>query len=198
MCSGKKPPKKQPPKPPVPPTNNKPNTNSGNSGGGKGGKSEGAAEFFKGMIEPTQAVGETLGSFGLGAKTQSGMLANVLQLDKDPSKMRQDAFQDISTPDHELALKNIRAQATLHDLMLNDDVISGHDPHEVAVAFNDIAGTAPNVVEAPAVLAAMLRKRLEAGQLADFDAKQLVEMDKLKAERDEKMLQARKLENDLV
>lgn len=152
--------------------------------------------FFHNMQTPTRAVGETLGEFGAKARSQTGMMADIMGLSKDPNKMRADAFKDLTAPDHELTLKNIQAQATLHDLMMNDDVISGYDPRDVAVAFNEIAGTAPNVVSAPAVLASVLRKRLEAGQLADFDAKQLIEMDKLKAERDHKMLEAQKLETE--
>jgi hypothetical protein len=126
------------------------------------------------------------------------MAKSILGLDKDPSAIKLKMLQDISSPDHELTLKNIRAQATLHDLMLNDDVISGYSPQEVALAFNEVADAAPNVVQSPAVLRAMLRKRLEAGQLADFDAKQLLEMDKLKAERDQTMLSARKLQEELA
>lgn len=158
----------------------------------------GGGGFFESMQVPTQSVGGTIGEVGGKATTQTGMLADTLGLSKDTKKLKMDAYEDITTPDHELALKNIQSQATLHDLMLNDDVISGHDPREVALAFNEIAATAPGVVSAPAVLAAVLRKRLEAGSMADFDAKQLIEMDKLKAERDVKLLQARQLENEQV
>lgn len=155
--------------------------------------------FFDNMQAPTQSVGETIGEFGAGkARSQTGMMADIMGLSKDPNKLRSDAYKEITAPDHELALKNIQAQATLHDLMTNDDVISGYDPREVATAFNEIASTAPNVVSAPAVLASVLRKRLEAGQLADFDAKQLLEMDKLKAERDFKMRDTERLENEAV
>jgi hypothetical protein len=83
-------------------------------------------------------------------------------------------------------------------LLLNDDVVSGHDPKEVAVAFNEIANAAPGVVDSPAVLQALLRKRLESGQLADFDVKQLLEMDKLKAERDKLRTETMEKERNLV
>ena len=144
-----------------------------------------------------QSMGEIIGEAG-GKSTPSGMAVELLGLDADPERMKYRAYENITTPDHSLTLKNIRARATLHDMMLNDEVISGYDPHEVATAFNEIADVAPNVVGSPAVLTAMLRKRLEAGQLADFDVKQLIEMDKLKAERDYKMLQHRDLELGMV
>ena len=126
------------------------------------------------------------------------MTKSILGLDKDPDKMQLNEYMNITSPDHETTLKNIRAQATLHDMLMNDPVISGHDPREVATAFNDIANAAPNVVDSPAVLQAVLRKRLEAGQMADFDVKQLLEMDKLKADRDKTMLELRQLEQGLV
>lgn len=119
----------------------------------------------------------------------------------DPTKkekMKRQEYEKLTAPDHETALKNIKAQATLHDLLLNDDVVSGHDPKEVAVAFNEIANAAPGVVDSPAVLQALLRKRLESGQLADFDVKQLLEMDKLKAERDKLRTETMEKERNLV
>lgn len=113
-------------------------------------------------------------------------------------KIKRQQYEKLTAPDHETALKNIKAQATLHDLLLNDDVVSSHDPKEVAVAFNEIANAAPGVVDSPAVLQALLRKRLEAGQLADFDVKQLLEMDKLKAERDKLRTETMEKERNLV
>lgn len=158
----------------------------------------GGGGFLENARRPTQLVGGTIGEVGGKSTTQTGMMAELAGLTKDTDKLKMDAYNDITTPDHELALKNIQSQATLHDLMLNDDVISGHDPKEVALAFNEIAATAPSVVSSPAILAAVLRKRLEAGSMADFDAKQLLEMEKLKAERDEKLLKIRQLENEQV
>jgi hypothetical protein len=117
---------------------------------------------------------------------------------KDPADIRKKQYDKLTAPDHETALKNIKAQATLHDLLLNDNVISGYDPADVANAFNEISNVAPGIVDSPAVMQALLRKRLEAGQLADFDVKQLLEMDKIKTERDHKRLETSKLEREMV
>ena len=163
--------------------------------GAKGPKNDGPG-FLASATQPVNNTGSIIGVNGansVGAITQS-----VMGFDAEPEKMRLQEYKNLSAPDHEITLKNIRAQATLHDLMMNDSVISGHDPREVALAFNDIANAAPNVVESPAVLQAVLRKRLEAGQLADFDVKQLLEMDKLKAERDHVTLETRQLEHNLI
>jgi hypothetical protein len=102
-------------------------------------------------------------------------------------------YNSISDPSHDAAIKSIRAKSVLHDLIINDPIISGHDPQDVAMAFNDIAELAPNLIETPGMLQTVLRKRLESGQLADFDVKQILEMDKLRAERDKVQGEARRI-----
>lgn len=103
------------------------------------------------------------------------------------------AYNSVADPEHEMALKSIRAKGVLHDLILNDPVVSGYDPQDVAMAFNDISELAPNLVDTPGMLQTVLRKRLESGQLADFDVKQILEMDKLRAERDKIQGEARRI-----
>ena len=61
------------------------------------------------------------------------------------------------------------------------------------MAFNEIAELSPSLVSSPGMLNAVLRKRLEAGQLGDFDVKQLLEMDKLRAERDKIQNETRRI-----
>jgi hypothetical protein len=117
---------------------------------------------------------------------------------KSPDQMRGDAFQDITDPDHDRKLRSIRAQGVLADLVTNDPVISGHDPREVATAFNELAEVAPNFMDSGATVQALLRKRLEAGQLADFDIKQLMDMEKLRAEKQKAVVQTQQAERDLI
>lgn len=117
---------------------------------------------------------------------------------KSPEDMRNDAFKDITDPDHERKLRNIRAQGVLADLVTNDPVISGHDPHEVANAFNELAEVAPNFMDSSATVQALLRKRLEAGQLADFDVKQLLELEKLKADKQKSLVDAQSTQSKLI
>lgn len=111
----------------------------------------------------------------------------------DPNAKKRDQYNQLSDPEFDSTIKNIRAKSVLHDLVLNDPIISGHDPQDVAMAFNDIAELAPNLVDTPGMLQTVLRKRLEAGQLADFDVKQILEMDKLRAERDKIQGEARRV-----
>lgn len=100
----------------------------------------------------------------------------------DPQKTYSKSIKSLTDPEHETTLKNIRAQGVLHDLMLNDEMISSYDPQEIATAFNELADIAPSFIESPGAVQALLRKRLAAGQMADFDIKQLVDMEKAKAE----------------
>lgn len=132
------------------------------------------------------------------AKNMGMSVGSAMGLDKKPEDVRRRLAGSLSNPEHEAELRNIRVKGTLHDLMLNDPVISGYEPAEVANAFNDISEVAPNLVESPGVLQAVLRKRLESGQLADFDLKQLLEMDKLRLERDKLLADTKQTEQSLI
>jgi hypothetical protein len=107
-------------------------------------------------------------------------------------------FETLDDPEHELALQNIRSKAILHDLTLNDPVISGYDPADVAMAFNEVAELAPTLTNTRSLLQTALRKRLEAGQLADFDIKQLMDMAKLRAEQQKAVTEAQRLRMELM
>ena len=146
---------------------------------------EGIGKAFKGdfMGNATAPI-KTIGGL-LGAKS----LADLSPIQKkDPNKIVREQYQQLTDPNHENALKTIRAKSILHDMVLNDPVISGYDPQDVAMAFNEIAELAPSLVDAPGMIRPLLRKRLESGQLADFDVKQILDMDKLRADRDKALM----------
>jgi hypothetical protein len=116
----------------------------------------------------------------------------------DPTKQKQKAFARMSDAEHENKLQQIKSRGVLNDLILNDPVISGYEPHEVASAYNQIAEIAPNFTGSGAAMQALLRKRLEAGQLADFDIKQLIEMEKIRAESLKSNLEAQQKARELL
>lgn len=154
-------------------------------------------------IKPIKMVAERMGASApeggrLGQiGSYVGLNPTVFNPPKPPKINPQETrntFRELTAPDHEFEMKNIRTRGVLHDLMLNDDVIAGYDPREVATAFNDVASVAPDLIDSPGAMQAILRKRLEAGQMADFDVKQLMEMEKLRAEQSKLKLEARKLE----
>lgn len=107
-------------------------------------------------------------------------------------------LQSLTDPEHDNELRNIRAQGVLHDMMINDSVISGHDPYDVANAFNELANVAPGFVDSPAAMQALMRKRLEAGHMADFDVKQIVDMEKAKAEAEKARVDTMRTQRDLM
>ena len=117
---------------------------------------------------------------------------------KSPDELKGEAFKDITDTDHDRKLRNIRAQGVLADLISNDPVISGHDPREVANAFNELAEVAPSFMDSTATVQALLRKRLEAGQLADFDIKQLIDMEKARADQQDKTLTTQMTRSQLL
>lgn len=135
---------------------------------------------ISGIATPAKFVG---GLMGMGAE-------NANNTKEIAGKKELNAISD---PTQDETIKNIRAKSVLHDLIINDPVISAHDPQDVAMAFNDVAELAPNLVDTPGMLQTVLRKRLEAGQMADFDVKQILEMDKLRAERDKIQGEARRV-----
>jgi hypothetical protein len=140
---------------------------------------ENTSVSLENMMSPAKFIGE-----------QMGMSESKIP---DPMAAGKKQYNSIDDPDQNAAIKSIRAKSVLHDLILNDPVISGHDPQDVAMAFNDISELAPNLVETPGMLQTVLRKRLESGQLADFDVKQILEMDKLRAERDKIQGESRRI-----
>jgi hypothetical protein len=133
---------------------------------------------------PLTSYSGTMGH--LGKLMSPGGIAGQLEANEakttDPALQKQKAFMSMSDAEHENKLQQIKSRGVLNDLILNDPVISGYDPHEIASAYNQIAEIAPNFTGSGAAMQALLRKRLEAGQLADFDVKQLVEMEKIRAE----------------
>lgn len=140
-------------------------------------------DFLGNATAPVKFVGGLLGSSNIGA--------DVFKT-PDPNKVLKEQYQQLAMdPSHENALKTIRAKSVLHDMVLNDPVISGYDPQDVAMAFNEIAELAPSLIDTPGMIRPLLRKRLESGQLADFDVKQILDMDKLRADRDKAISETR-------
>lgn len=83
-------------------------------------------------------------------------------------------LKDLTDPQHEADLRNIRLQSMLQNLMTEDDVISGYPQDQVMGRFNEITTMAPRLSEQPAAMRAALAKYLQQGRLADFDIDQLL------------------------
>jgi hypothetical protein len=149
---------------------------------------------------PLTSYSGTMGHLGK-LMSPAGMSAEMganEEASTNPEKQKRKAFMSMSDADHENKLQQIKSRGVLNDLILNDPVISGYDPHEIATAYNQIAEIAPNFTGSSAAMQALLRKRLEAGQLADFDVKQLIEMEKLRAESLKSNLEAQEKARGLL
>jgi len=83
----------------------------------------------------------------------------------------------LTDPGHEAELRNIRTQAMLQDMMVNDPVISGYDSQEALDAYNDIVSMTPRAADQQLIIQPLLRKRLEQGTLDSFDVDQMLGME---------------------
>ncbi len=113
-----------------------------------------------------------MGSYSL-AKNTLGPIAAKMKGPEDNTKLTK-TVNELNDPQHEQQLRAINTQAMLQDLMLNDPVISGYDPHEVTGAFNDINQISPSVADQRMLMQSLLRKRLQQGQLDTFEQDQLL------------------------
>lgn len=87
------------------------------------------------------------------------------------------ALSSLTDPSHEQALRNIRAQAMLQDMMANDPIVAGHDPTEALEAYNEIVSMAPRSADQRMLIQPLLRKRLEQGALDPFEVDQMLGME---------------------
>jgi hypothetical protein len=117
----------------------------------------------------------TWGLTGAAAKDALGGIAHTMMPPKE--KLLQRSLSELSDPQHEANLRNIRTQAMLQDLMSNDPVISGYQPDEVLGAFNELGEVSPRAVDQRLIMQPMLRKRLQQGVLDPFEVDQLLGME---------------------
>lgn len=81
-------------------------------------------------------------------------------------------------PNLDAEMKNIQRKSVIQDLLSGDDVVAGHDPHEVLSAYKDIADVAPISSQKPAIVRDFVRRRLASGQLSYFDIEALTRIEK--------------------
>jgi len=101
---------------------------------------------------------------------------------KETGKLERGSLLKLMNPEHEQKLRGIRAQATFHDLMSNDEFLSGADPQHAAKLYNEISQMSPRAVDQPLLMRALLRRYIAQGQVDPHDVTQLAEIEgKLKA-----------------
>jgi hypothetical protein len=115
------------------------------------------------------------GSDLTGALQQAGTLGlDILGPGaKTEESVRRKTLSEVLDPEHETKLQGLKMKAVLNDFLANDPVLSTHDPHEVATAYNQLAELSPLVAQQPAVVRGMLRRMLQQeGVVEPFEAQQ--------------------------
>ena len=147
---------------------------------------EKTAEEVDTLMSPFQdnPVKKSILSDKTGSLMQNRLLANMaggmvagagLGSDTDPVD---DVEASLSSPAHENELQQIQARAMLQDLMLNDEIISGHEHGDVLNAYNEIAQLSPRAATQPAVIRPLLRKRLSQSSIEPFEAGEMATIEK--------------------
>jgi hypothetical protein len=85
-------------------------------------------------------------------------------------------LRQISSPEHEQALRGIHSEAMLHNMLSHDPIISSYHPYQVADAFNQVSQLAPHVATQPAVMGPLLRRWLQ-GDVDVHEGDQLIGME---------------------
>ena len=95
----------------------------------------------------------------------------------EPEALVQKELGQLSSPEHETELRDISQRAMLQDILVNDPVLSRHEPHDIANAFNSLSMLAPEAMTNPELATGLLRKRMEAGGLEPFELQGLTSID---------------------
>lgn len=125
-----------------------------------------------GIPDPLSALGAYTMVSNVG-KDVAGKLGNPEQ-ERRTQQQVNGVINQLNDPSHELKLREINARASLQDLMLNDPVISGYGPEQVASAYNDIVQVSPSVSDQRMLMQTLLRKHLQQGQLDTFEQDKLL------------------------
>lgn len=128
------------------------------------------------------------GPFGMGMAGGAGKgifdsIANSVSAPNSDAVNK--VIKQLSDPQHEADLRNVRLQSMLQDVMTTDPIVSGYPAHEVTNAFNELNMMAPRLAEQPGIMGSALAKRLQQGRLSDFEVDQLLSSENRLKQRDE-------------
>ncbi len=103
---------------------------------------------------------------------------------KAPERLEQKSLLGLMDPAHEQKLRGIRAQAVFHDLMSNDEFLSGADPEAAAKVYNEVVKVSPRAADQPLLMRALLRRYMAQGTVDPADVQQLAEIEGKLKERE--------------
>ncbi len=96
----------------------------------------------------------------------------------DTSPQVSESLLALAAPGHEDELRRIRAKAMLHDLLTNDEIISGYSDQDVVGAYNELSQLSPRVAEHLPLVRSILRRWLPQGQLDTFEGGNVLDIEK--------------------
>ena len=103
------------------------------------------------------------------------MFSSVTGLNEDPDPKRY--LDMLDDPQQAAEIKALDNLTTLHEIVLNDDVLKNHDPNEVIHLYNQIVHLVPSLAGQPVVLRGLLRKVVnQGGVLEPFEASQIADI----------------------
>lgn len=120
-----------------------------------------------------------------------GTIQNLIQknvssgMGKSEGKLKTEAYQAVTEPQHEAKLRGLRSQAMLTDMMANDPFLSGESPDRVMGLYNQITKLSPRAADQPLLMRALLRRYLAQGQVDPHDIDQLAGIEVKLKQRDE-------------
>lgn len=116
----------------------------------------------------------------IGQQLMARPLASQLMKSVEPGdtdKLERKSLTTMMDPTHDQKLRAIRAQATFHDLMANDEYLQGADPTHATKLYNEIAKVSPRAVDQPLLMRALLRRYLSQGVVDPSEVQQLAEIE---------------------
>jgi hypothetical protein len=100
------------------------------------------------------------------------------KIDEENKKERANLLDKLHDPKHLEELRKIRTQTMLMEILNDpDNPLHGQDLSRVADEFNQIADTAPAIVDHQALLEPVLRRRM-VGMSEPFEAQELLTLDR--------------------
>ena len=126
-------------------------------------------------IKKSASAMNLLGQLSLAKNVLGGAASGMKPPPTD--ELLQKQMDNLSDPEHDAELRRIQSQATLQELLLNDNEIAGYDPNEALDAYNDVVQASPRAATQRMLLQTLMRKRLSQGQLDQFDVDHLLGME---------------------
>lgn len=129
------------------------------------------AEESGGFGGPIGDIGKIMAGHALATQLMKGVQP------REPEKLEQKSLIDLMDPSHEQKLRGIRAKATYHDIMANDEYIQGADPARTTKLYNEIARISPRAIDQPLLMRALLRRYLNQTTVDTADVQQLADIE---------------------